>query len=130
MLENNLRGCQIRRYFIECERRLRATREGLLAKEAKRLKLREKRIEIMERNARSRQAQILKSTAEFFRDILSDASMQALASEVTVLIAGKRLVDFPEIEEFYSTIEIAEKIKEVLDAVRKIPWEDPEPAKV
>jgi phage anti-repressor protein len=108
MIENNLRGCQVRRYFIECEQRLRTTKEGLLTKEAKWLKLQAKRIEAMERNARSRQAQILKSTAEFFRDILSDASMQAIASEVTVLVTGKRLIELPEDKKLCSAIEIEE----------------------
>jgi phage anti-repressor protein len=108
MVENNVQGRQARKYFIECEKRLKATSGAISAKDAERLKLQAKRIEIMDRNARSRQAQLLKSTAEFFQDILSDSSMQAIASEVTMLVAGERLVEIPEVEKLYSAGEIGE----------------------
>jgi hypothetical protein len=54
-----------------------------------------KLLEIMDRKSRSRQAHILRSSAEFFKDILPDVSMQAIVSEITVLITGSRLIDLP-----------------------------------
>jgi hypothetical protein len=62
----------------------------------------------MDRNSRSRQAQILNSTAKFFMAVLSDVNMQVIVSEITALIAGKRLIDLPEAERFYSAAEIGE----------------------
>jgi hypothetical protein len=50
----------------------------------------------------------IKSTAEFFKAILSDGAMQAIVSEITLLITGKRLVDLPEIETLYTAVEIGE----------------------
>jgi hypothetical protein len=62
----------------------------------------------MDRNSRSRQVQILKSSAEFFKEVLPDVSMQAIASEITVLTTGNRLIDPPEVEKLYSAAEIGE----------------------
>jgi phage anti-repressor protein len=108
MLESNDKGRMIRKYFIECERRLRTASEGIKAEAARKLRQQEKWIAIRELNARSRQAQILKSTAEFFKAILSDVSMCAIVSEITSLITGKCLVDLPASERLYSAAEIGE----------------------
>jgi phage anti-repressor protein len=100
MVENNLKGRQIRRYFIACEKRIRAANGIVAARDAEKLRLRTKCMEIMERNARSRQAQILRFVAEFFKDILSEVSMRALAGEITLLVSGKHLVEFFDAESF------------------------------
>jgi phage anti-repressor protein len=109
MIQNNQEGRRVRKYFIECEKRLKAASGAIPVKDAEKLRLQTKRVEVMERNARSRQAQLLKFTAEFFKDILSDTSMQAIASEMTVLVAGERLVKMPEVEKLYSAAQIGEK---------------------
>jgi phage anti-repressor protein len=106
MLESNAKGRMIRKYFIECERRLRTACGTINAEAAEKLRQQEKYLAIMDRNARSRQAQILKSAAEFFKAILSNASMQALVSEITTLVTGKCFVDLPKVEELYSAAEI------------------------
>jgi hypothetical protein len=62
----------------------------------------------MDRNARSRQAHILKSAAQFFKAVLSDVAMQNIISGITALIVGKRLVAPPEAERFYTMTEIGE----------------------
>jgi phage anti-repressor protein len=106
ILENNEKGRMVRKYFIECEKRLRRTGGVINAESAEKLRQRAKRLDIMDRNSRSRQAQILKSAANFFMAVLSDVNMQVIVSEITALIAGKRLVDLPEAERFYSAAEI------------------------
>jgi phage anti-repressor protein len=108
MVESNEKGRMIRKYFIECERRLRTSGSAVNAEVTEKLRQQEKYLAIMDRNARSRQAQVLKSAAEFFKSILPDMSMQAIVGEITTLVTGKCLVDPPQPEGLYSAAEIGE----------------------
>ena len=108
MVENTERGRLIRKYFIDCEQRLKAIGCVINAKDTEKLRQQAKLLDIMDRNSRNRQAQILKSAAEFFKDVLPDVSMQAIASEITILTTGSRLIDPPEIEKLYSATEVGE----------------------
>jgi phage anti-repressor protein len=109
MLESNDKGKMIRKYFIECERRLRTASNAINAEIAEKLKQQSKWLAIRDRNSRSRQAQLLKSTAEFFRAILSDVSMKVIANEIMMLITGKPLMELPEVEPLYSAEEIGKR---------------------
>jgi phage anti-repressor protein len=95
MVENNDKGREVRRYFIKCEKSLRAGVEILAAKDAEKMRQRARLLDIMNRNARTRQARMLKFVVEFFKEILSDVSLLAIADEILLLTAGKRLVDLP-----------------------------------
>jgi phage anti-repressor protein len=55
ILANNEKGRMIRKYFIECEKRLKKTGGVINAEAAEKLRQRAKRLDIMDRNSRSRQ---------------------------------------------------------------------------
>ncbi|MDR2087589.1 MAG: hypothetical protein LBP72_10545 [Dysgonamonadaceae bacterium] len=63
----------------------------------------------MEKNARSKQASILKALGNEFKDVLSGDSLRSIASHVALLIAGEPLIPLPEVEKTYSATEVGKR---------------------
>lgn len=69
--------------------------------------LKEKRLEIMERNATARQAKVM---LEFAKMGLSQASIELLANGATMLMTGKKLLPEPVVEETFSAKQIGDML--------------------
>ena len=72
--------------------------------------LRQAEIEARIRNAKTRQARLMKEMAEGFRDQLSPESIQLLLAGVTELLMGKALLPKPQIDVTFTATEIAEEL--------------------
>ena len=72
--------------------------------------LRQAEIEARLRNAKTRQARLMKEMAEGFRDQLSPESIQLLLAGVTELLMGKALLPKPQIDVHFTATEIAEEL--------------------
>ncbi|MGB9804088.1 ORF6N domain-containing protein [Desulfofundulus sp.] len=72
--------------------------------------LRQAEIEARLRNAKTRQAKLMKQMAEDFKDMLSPESIQLLVAGATELIMGRPLLPKPQIEVHFTATEIAEEL--------------------
>jgi hypothetical protein len=72
--------------------------------------LRQAEIEARLRNAKTRQAKLMKQMAEDFKDMLSPESIQLLVAGATELIMGRPLLPKPQIEIHFTATEIAEEL--------------------
>lgn len=72
--------------------------------------LRQVEIEARLRNAKTRQARLMKEMAEGFRDQLSPESIQLLLAGVTELLMGKALLPKPQIDIHFTATEVAEEL--------------------
>ncbi|SFR15413.1 ORF6N domain-containing protein [Desulfoscipio geothermicus] len=72
--------------------------------------LRQAEIEARLRNAKTRQARLMKQMAEDFKGQLSPESIQLLIAGATELIMGKALLPKPQIDIHFTATEIAEEI--------------------
>ena len=69
-----------------------------------------KRLEIMDMNARTRQANMLLKIQQENKHILSKEANQTLLAHSTKLLTGKMLIELPKTEKLYSATEIAEMV--------------------
>ena len=69
-----------------------------------------KRLEIMDMNARTRQANMLLKIQQENKHILSKETNQTLLAHSTKLLTGKMLIELPKTEKLYSATEIAEMV--------------------
>lgn len=69
-----------------------------------------KRLEIMDMNARTRQANMLLKIQQENKHIFSKEANQTLLAHSTKLLTGKMLIELPKTEKLYSATEIAEMV--------------------
>jgi len=66
-----------------------------------------RKLAVHDRNSRARSAALLINTLRLLGDALSAPSKQVVASEMTVLLCGKRLIELPPVKKSFTATEIA-----------------------
>lgn len=69
-----------------------------------------KRLEIMEENARVRKANTLLKMTKDFKDVLSPQSVQTLLAHSTQILTGTMLLELPKVEKTYTATEIGKEL--------------------
>lgn len=101
MLERNEKGKQVRRYFIQVEKRYQ---KGITKKQTGNEKL-----HVMEMNARSRMAQMYLKIGQV--DTLSPTYKTVMAAKASEVLSGEQLISLPKVEEkTYSADEIGKQL--------------------
>ncbi|AEJ43798.1 phage repressor protein [Alicyclobacillus acidocaldarius] len=77
----------------------------------------QKRIMIMELNAKTRQAKLLLDMTYRFKDRLSDVAIESLLAFSANLLAGREMLPLPTTERLYTATEIAEELGVSANAV-------------
>lgn len=69
-----------------------------------------KRLEIMEENAKVRKANLLLKMTKDFKDVLSPQSVQTLLAHSTQILTGTMLLELPKVEKTYTATEIGNEL--------------------
>lgn len=72
--------------------------------------LKSKRVEIMELNAKTRQAKLLLEMTQRFKDRLSDVAIEGMLAVSAAVLTGKELLPLPKTEKLYTATDIAQMI--------------------
>ena len=105
MVENNERGREVRKYFIQCEKDYRAS---ITPEERGKLDAELRRADAMLNNSRVRMAKFIRETVKEIWDYLSPEAKQAYSSHVVDTVSGQPgLIPLPVIERSYTATELA-----------------------
>lgn len=80
----------------------------------------DKRLEIMELNAKTRQAKLLLEMTHRFKDRLSDTAIESMLALSANVLTGRELVPLPPTERLYTATEIAEMVGSSANKVGRV----------
>ena len=105
MVENNERGREVRKYFIQCEKN---SHSSITPETREKLDAELRRADAMLNNSRVRLAKFVRETVKEIWDYLSPEAKQAYSSHVIETATGQPgLIPLPVVERSYTASEIA-----------------------